>query len=106
MPAASGHARQVDIADRPPLTVEQAETPAQRILAMIDANEQVIRRAARAVVPERHDADRQRVAVDVGAAPGRGNGGQGELADATAEWLRTTFSTGLLRTAALSGVKP
>jgi hypothetical protein len=47
---AIGQAERVDIADRPPLTVEQAEALAQRTVAMIDANEQVIRRAARAVV--------------------------------------------------------
>jgi hypothetical protein len=76
-------------------------------MAMIDANEQVIRRAARAVVSERHDADRQRVAVEVeGLRRVEQLAGRGELADGTAEWPRTTFSTGLFRTAALYGVKP
>jgi hypothetical protein len=50
---AIGHGGPADIADRPPLTVAQAEALAQRTVPMIDGDEQVIRRAADALVPER-----------------------------------------------------
>jgi hypothetical protein len=88
------------------LTIEQAETLAQRTLAMIDANEAVIRKAAKAVVTDRHDADRARVAADLEGLrrahrpPGRG------LEEPDLHWLRTNFSDGLIRTAALYGVRP
>jgi hypothetical protein len=88
------------------LTIDEAEALAERTLAMIDANEAVIRRAAKVVVTDRHDADRARVAVDLEGLrrahrpPGRG------LEEPDLQWLRTTFSDGLLRTAALYGVRP
>jgi hypothetical protein len=89
-----------------PLTFEQAEAFAQRILAMIDANEEVLRRATEAVVTDRHDADRARVATDLEGLriadrrPGRG------LEEADLQWLRATFSDSLIRTGALYGVRP
>jgi hypothetical protein len=91
---------------RETLTLDEAEALAQRTLAMIDANEAVIRRAAKVVVTDRHEADRARVAVDLEGLrradrpPGRG------LEEPDLQWLRMTFSHGLLRTAALYGVRP
>jgi hypothetical protein len=88
------------------LTLEQAEALARRTLAMIDANEAVIRRAAKAVVTDRHDADRARVAVDLeGLRRAHRPQGRG-LEEPDLKWLRMTFSDGLLRTAALYGVRP
>jgi hypothetical protein len=93
-------------AGRDGLTIEQAEVLAQRTLAMIDANQEVIRKAAQVVVTDRHDADRARIAADLEGLrrahrpPGRG------LEEADLQWLRTTFSDGLVRTAALYGVRP
>ena len=91
---------------REPLTLEEAEALAERTLAMIDANESVIRQAAKVVVTDRHDADRARVAADLEGLqrahrlPGRG------LEEPDLQWLRMIFSDGLLRTAALYGVRP
>jgi hypothetical protein len=96
----------VDEPNRDELSLEAAEALAQRILAMIDANEAVIRRAAKVVVTDRHDADRARVASDLEGLrrahrhPGRG------LEEAELQWLRTTFSAGLVRTGAVYGVRP
>jgi hypothetical protein len=73
------------------LTIDEAEALAERTLAMIDANEAVICRAAKAGVTDRHDADRARVAVDLEGLrrahrpPGRG------LEEPDLQWLRTTF---------------
>jgi hypothetical protein len=92
--------------ERTVLTVEAAEAFAQRILAMIDAHEAAIRQSASVVVTDRHDADRARVAADLEGLqmaqrhPGRG------LEEADLEWLRQTFSDGLLRTGAIYGVRP
>jgi hypothetical protein len=89
-----------------PLTLEQAEDLARRTFAMIDADEQAIRETATAVVADRYDADRSRVAADLEGlrmahrSPGRG------LEEPDLQWLRTTFSDGLIRTAALYGVRP
>jgi hypothetical protein len=94
------------VEERTVLTVVAAEAFAQRILAMIDANEAVFRREAEVVVTDRHDADRARVAADLEGLqraqrhPGRG------LEEADLEWLRQTFSDGLLRTGAIYGVRP
>jgi hypothetical protein len=92
--------------ERTVLTVDAAEAFAQRILAMIDANEAANRQAASAAVSDRHNADRARVASDLEGLqmaqrhPGRG------LEEADLEWLRQTFSDGLLRTGAIYGVRP
>jgi hypothetical protein len=91
---------------RKSLTLDEAEALAQRTLAMIDASEAVIGKAATVVVTDRHDADRARVAADLEGLrradrrPGRG------LEEPDLQWLRTTFSDGLLRTAALYGLRP
>jgi hypothetical protein len=92
--------------ERTVLTVDAAEAFAQRILAMIDANEAANRQVASAAVSDRHNADRARVASDLEGLqmaqrhPGRG------LEEADLEWLRQTFSDGLLRTGAIYGVRP
>jgi hypothetical protein len=58
------------------------------------------------VVTDRHDADRARIAADLEGLrradrlPGRG------LEEADLLWLRAVFSDGLIRTAALYGVRP
>jgi hypothetical protein len=96
----------VDAPNRDELSLEAAEALAQRILGMIDANEAAIRRAAEVVVTDRHDADRARVASDLEGLrrahrhPGRG------LEEADLQWLRATFSEGLVRTGAIYGVRP
>jgi len=92
--------------DRPDLSVADAEAFARRILAGIDADEEVVRRAAKPALTERHDADRARVATDLEGLrrahrhPGRG------LEEADLAWLRRTFSDGLIRTGAIYGVRP
>ena len=48
----------MDEPNRVELSLDAAEALAQRILAMIDAKEAVIRRAAEVVVTDHHDADR------------------------------------------------
>ena len=56
--------------------------------------------------PDRHDADRARVASDSrGVADGAAASRPG-LEEADLEWLRQTFSDGLLRTGAIYGVRP
>ena len=66
-----------------------------------------MRRAAKAGVNERHDADRARVASRPrGAAPGPPAIPARRLEEPDLAWLRRTFSDGLLRTGALYGVRP
>jgi hypothetical protein len=96
----------VDEPNRDELSLAAAEALAQRILAMIDASEAAIRSSATVVVTDRHDADRAQVASDLEGLrrahrhPGRG------LEEADLQWLRATFSEGLLRTGAIYGVRP
>ena len=89
-----------------PMTPEEAEALAQRTLAVIDADEAATRTAGTGGVTHRHDADRARIAADLEGLqradrlPGRG------LEEADLLWLRAVFSDGLIRTAALYGVRP
>jgi hypothetical protein len=89
-----------------PMTSEEAEALAQRTLAAIDSDEAAVRTAATAVGTHRHDADRARIAADLEGLqradrlPGRG------LEESDLLWLRAVFSDGLIRTAALYGVRP
>jgi hypothetical protein len=79
----------VDTADGARLTLEQGDRLAERTLAMIDASEEGLRRAAGAVVSERHDADRQRVASDLdGLRRVDPLVGSGELRATAADLLR------------------
>jgi hypothetical protein len=99
-------AARVDESNRDELSLAAAEALAQRILAMIDASEAAIRSSATVVVTDRHDADRAQVASDLEGLrrahrhPGRG------LEEADLQWLRATFSEGLIRTGAVYGVRP
>jgi hypothetical protein len=91
------------------LTLPDAEALARRALAMIDANAEAIRRAARVALTDRHDTDRSRIADDLdGLRTVENLAGLGLPEPAAGEVvrLRTTFSDGLLRTAALYGVRP
>jgi 4-hydroxy-tetrahydrodipicolinate synthase len=87
------------------LSLPEAEEFAQRVLAKIDADDAVVRSAARVAGIDRHDADRARVASDLEGLrraqrhPGRG------LEEADLEWLRATFTEGLLRIGAVYGVR-
>ena len=84
-----------------PMGIADAEAFAQRVLATIDEHP-----ASAVVDPDRHDADRARVAADLEGLrraqrhPGRG------LEEADLHRLRATFSDGLIRTGAVYGVRP
>lgn len=96
----------MDEPNRVELSLDAAEALAHRILAMIDANEAASRSAATVGVTGHHDADRARVVSDLEGLrrahrhPGRG------LEEADLQWLRATFSEGLIRTGAVYGVRP
>ena len=96
----------MDEPQRVELSLAAAEALARRILATIDVNEAAIRSAATVVGTGHHDADRARVVSDLEGLrrahrhPGRG------LEEADLQWLRATFSEGLIRTGAVYGVRP